>query len=61
VWIGANTYDIRTDTINIGGVRLSLYFLEDLFCRPSPPGYWFRVVAVNNGIPVMECRTDGYE
>lgn len=61
MWIGLPFYDACTDCIKIGGIRLPLHALLDTYRKPSPPGYWFRVVGKTEwGTPIVECRTDGY-
>jgi hypothetical protein len=61
LWIGADLYDVMSDTIRVGKVRLSLHWLERTFERPSRPGYWFRVKEITeSGLTVIEERTDGY-
>jgi hypothetical protein len=62
LWIGASVYDVASDTIRVGRVRLPLYALERTFGKASPPGHWFRVIGTTeSGFPIIECRTDGYE
>jgi hypothetical protein len=62
LWIGASVYDVGTDCIRVENMRVPLHALARTFGRSSPPGHWFRVIGKTcTGIPIIECRTDGYE
>lgn len=60
MWIGLPFYDACTNCVKIGGVKLPIHALIDTYSKPSPPGYWFRVVGKTEwGTPIIECRVDG--
>lgn len=61
MWVGLPFYDACTDCVKVGNVKLPLHALADAYGKPSPPGYWFRVVGKTEwGTPIIECRVDGY-
>lgn len=51
-------YEAESDCILVDNLRLPRRDLAYALGRVTPPGYWFRVIEIKNGVPIIE---QGYD